>query len=258
MNGNQASTASVQPSGGLVADGPSASTITSPPSNGGARTTSSEDDSASQSNGKTQLSEQMQQLEIGRNRLIQSNQQSLPELRAYCQSESLTEHGLRERLSRLNLRVEDSTYDILLIDVCANDCVTYEMVQCVIEHVPGAASVKTTGGRTPLHVVCSNKNVTRDMFRCVIDSYPDALLAQDERGEFPLDYLHCNRRVDDTVVVDIMTLFLEEGPNLRSVEIMMIRCGYKLRSPEFCCMLIQALLLLESNWHEVEGGSISF
>eukprot|EP00984_Skeletonema_dohrnii_P009404 scaffold3604_cov83-Skeletonema_dohrnii-CCMP3373.AAC.7 len=260
MNGNDESTASVQPSCGSVVDGPSASTVTftTPSSNGGARTTPSEDDSASQPNDGTQLSEQMQQLNIGRNRFNQSNHLSLPELRAYCQSDSLTERGLRERLSRLNLQVEDLTFGILLFDVCHNEQVTHEVVQCVIEHVPGAASAVTTGGLRPLHVVCSNKNVTRDIFRCVYEGNSDAMLAQDERGELPLDYLYCNRRVDDTVVVEIMTWFLEEGPNLRSIAIMMIRCGYKFRSPEFCCMLIQALLLLESNWHEVEGESILF
>eukprot|EP00985_Skeletonema_marinoi_P030721 scaffold33561_cov86-Skeletonema_marinoi.AAC.1 len=150
-NGNQASTASVQPSGGSVVDGPSASTITSPSSNGGARTTVSEDDSVSQSNGETQLSEQMQQLSIRQDTTIQSNQPSLPELRAYCQSDSLTQHGLRERLSHLDLQGNDSTYDILLIDVCANYCVTHEIVQCVIEHVPGAASAVDSIGATPLH-----------------------------------------------------------------------------------------------------------
>ena len=157
-NVNDDSTASVQPSGGSVVDGPSASNITSPSSNGGARTTTSEDDAVSQPNGETQLSDQMQQLNIGQNATIQSNPSSLPELRSYCQSDSLTEHGLRERLSHLNLRVEDSTYGILLVDVCANDCVTQEMVQCIIEHVPGVVSVVDRRGATPLHVVCLNKN----------------------------------------------------------------------------------------------------
>eukprot|EP00984_Skeletonema_dohrnii_P019199 scaffold9121_cov103-Skeletonema_dohrnii-CCMP3373.AAC.1 len=166
MNENDESTASVQPSGGSVVDGPSASTITSPSSNGGARTTASEDASASQSNGETQLSEQMQQLSIRQDTTIQSNRISLPELRAYCQSDSLTEHGLRERLSDLNLQVDYSTNDILLVDVCANDCVTHEMVQYVIDHVPGAASAVTAGGLTSLHVVFMTTNVTRDIVRC--------------------------------------------------------------------------------------------
>jgi hypothetical protein len=216
MNGNDESTASMQMqlSGGSVVDGPSASNITSPSSNGGARTTTSEDDAVSQPNGETQLSDQMQQLNIGQNATIhiQSNPSSLPELRAYCQSDSPTEHGLRERLSHLNLRVEDSTYDILLVDVCANDCVTQEMVQCVIEHVPGAASVVDRRGATPLHFLCFNKNVTRDIVRYVIEGNPDALLKQDAGGLTPLFWLCCNEALDETVAVEILTLLLKTCP----------------------------------------------
>eukprot|EP00984_Skeletonema_dohrnii_P013877 scaffold5807_cov114-Skeletonema_dohrnii-CCMP3373.AAC.3 len=253
MNGNQESTASMQLSGGSVVDGPSASTITSHSSNGGARTPSSADDSASQSNGETQLSEQMQQLNIGRNRFIQSNRLSLPELRAYCQSDSLTEHGLRERLSRQNLQVEDSTYDILLIDVCANECVTHEMVQCIIEHVPGAPSAVDSVGATPLHAVCMNKSATRDIVRCVIEGNQAALLAQDEGGLTPLVYLCCN----ETVAVEILTCFLETCPEsaqcITHDGYLPIHCACRLRSPDFCCILIQSLL--EFNRHEVEGVS---
>eukprot|EP00984_Skeletonema_dohrnii_P000227 scaffold70_cov124-Skeletonema_dohrnii-CCMP3373.AAC.8 len=258
MNGNQACTASVQPSGGSVADGPSASTITSPSSNGGARTTASEDDSISQSNGETQLSEQMQQLSIRQDTTIQSNQPSLPELRAYCQSDSLSEHGLRERLSHLNLQVEDSTYDILLIDVCANYCVTHEIVQCVIEHVPGAVSAVDSVGVTPLHVVCRNKNVTLDIVRCVIEGNPDALLAQIGAvgaGWTPLIVLCCNRAVDETVAEEILTFFLETCPESAQCSThdgdLPISFASTYRSPNFCCMLIQKFP--ESIQHEVGG-----
>eukprot|EP00984_Skeletonema_dohrnii_P030557 scaffold22129_cov72-Skeletonema_dohrnii-CCMP3373.AAC.1 len=258
MNGNDESTASVQPSGGSVEDGPSASTITftSPSSNGGARTTSSEDDSASQPNDGTQLSEQMRQLEIGRNRFNQSNQPSLPELRAYCQSDSLTEHGLLKRLSHLNLRVEDSTYDILLFDVCANDCVTYEMVQCVIEHIPRAFSAVDSVGATPLHVVCMNKNVTRDIVRCVIGDNPHALLAQVEGGLTPLVILCQNEELDETVAEEILALFLELCPEsaqcCTNKGNLPIQFACRFRSPEFCCMLIQKFP--ESILHDpVEG-----
>eukprot|EP00984_Skeletonema_dohrnii_P031859 scaffold24916_cov75-Skeletonema_dohrnii-CCMP3373.AAC.2 len=242
MNGNDESTASVRLSGGSVVDGPSASNITSPSSNGGARTTSSEDDSASQPNDGTQLSEQMRQLEIGQNTTNQSNRLSLTELRAYCQSGSLTAHGLLERLSRLNLRVEDSAYRILLIDICANECVTYEMVQCVIEHVPGAFSAVDSVGATPLHVVCMNKNVTRDIVRCVIGDNPHALLAQVEGGLTPLVILCHNEELDETnlhsaaQIMDIYQFFA---------------CKY--RSPEFCWKLIQAYPESESIQHEANA-----
>eukprot|EP00984_Skeletonema_dohrnii_P004866 scaffold1710_cov132-Skeletonema_dohrnii-CCMP3373.AAC.2 len=255
MNGNQESTASVQPSGGSVVDGRSSSNITStsPSSNGGARTTTSEDDTVSQPNGETQLSDQMQQLNIGQNATFQSNELSLPELRAYCQSDSLTAQGLLERLSHRNLQVEDSTFGIILIDICANDCVTYEMVQCVIEHVPGAASVKTTGGRTPLHVVCSNKNVTRDIIRCVIEGNQAALLKQDEGGRTPLVYLCCNKALDETAAEEISTLLLEMCPESAQCcthnGCLPIHFASLFCSPEFCWKLIQAYP--ESIQHEV-------
>ena len=257
MNGNQESTASVQPSGGSVVDGRSASNITStsPSSNGGARTTTSEDDTVSQPNGETQLSDQMQQLNIGQNATFQSNELSLPELRAYCQSDSLTAQGLLERLSHRNLQVEDSTFGIILIEICANDCVTYEMVQCVIEHVPGAVSAVDIdrSGATPLHVVCLNKNVTRDIVLSMIGGSSDALLKQDEGGSTPLVYLCCNEALDETVAVEISTLLLEMCPESAEcctnngclpIHFASLSC-----SPEFCWKLIQAYP--ESIQHEV-------
>ena len=257
MNVNDESTPLVHLPDRSVVDGPSASTIasTSHSSNGGARTTASEDDAASQPNGETQLSDQLQQLEIGRNTTIQSNHQSLPELRAYCQSDSLTEHGLRERLSHLNLQVEDSTYDILLVDVCLNDCVTHEIVQCVIEHVPRAASVVTTEGLTSLHVVCMIKNVTRDIVRCVLEGNPDALLAQDEFEKTPLFALCHNEELDETVAEEICSLLLETCPESAQCSThdghLPIHFACRLRSPDFCCMLIRAYP--ESSRHEVNG-----
>eukprot|EP00984_Skeletonema_dohrnii_P024819 scaffold13966_cov110-Skeletonema_dohrnii-CCMP3373.AAC.4 len=258
MNVNDESTASVHLSDRSVVDGPSASTITSTShsSNGGARTTTSEDDSASQPNGETHLSDQMQQLDIGRNRFIQSNHLSLSELRAYCQSDSLTEHGLRERLSRLELQVEDSTYDILLVDVCLNDCVTHEIVQCVIEHVPRAAIVVTTGGLTSLHAVCMNKNITRDIVWCVFEGNQAALLKQeDERGCTPLVYLCCNITLDETAAVESLTLLLESCPESAQCSthngFLPIRFACEYRSPDFCCELIRAYP--ESSRHEVNG-----
>eukprot|EP00984_Skeletonema_dohrnii_P005453 scaffold1916_cov85-Skeletonema_dohrnii-CCMP3373.AAC.1 len=249
MNGNDESTASVQPYGGSVVDGPSASNITTPSSNGGARITTSEDDAVSQ------LSALMQQLNIGQNTTIQSNPSSLPELRAYCQSDSLTEHVLRERLSHLNRQVEYSTYDILLVDVCANDCATHEMVQCIIEHVPRAAGVVTTRGCTPLHFLCMNKSATHDIVRCVIEGCPDALLKQNEGGLTPLVYLCCNKALDETVAVEIVTFFLETCPESAKCcnhdGVLPIHFAARHRSPGFCCKLIQKFP--ESSRHEVNG-----
>ena len=129
------------------------------------------------------------------------------------------------------------------------------MVQCVIEHVPGAASVVTTRGFTPLHFVCMNKSATHDIVRCVIEGCPDALLKQDEVGRTPLFYLCCNKALDKTVSVESLALLLETCPESAQCGThdgdLPIRFAVRHRSPDFCCMLIQKFP--ESIQHEVNG-----
>jgi ankyrin repeat protein len=156
--------------------------------------------------------------------------------------------------------VEDSTYDILLIDVCANYCVTYEMVQCVIEHVPGAFSAVDSVGATPLHFLCLNKNVTRDIVRCVFDGNQAALLKQDEGGWTPLVYLCCNEALDETVAVEISTLLLEMCPESAQCSThggyLPISFACRYCSPKFCWKLIQKFP--ESIQHEVNGVPVVY
>eukprot|EP00984_Skeletonema_dohrnii_P008322 scaffold3042_cov127-Skeletonema_dohrnii-CCMP3373.AAC.25 len=262
----------LQLSSGSVVDGPSASTITSSSSSGGATTSANADDSASasQPNGETQLSQQqqIQQLNIRQN-IIQSNPSSLPELRAYCESECISLDSLRSIFIKIFFRYYlgyplDCTtcdYDILLVDICRNEHVTCEIVQCVIEHVPGAASVVTTRGLTPLHFLCMNKSATLDIVRCVIEGCPDALLKQNEGGWTPLIYLCCNEALDETVAVEISKLLLEMCPE--SAECcthdgylpILFACIYH-HSPDFCCKLIQAYP--ESIRHEVNGEPLLY
>ncbi|KAK1743013.1 ankyrin repeat domain-containing protein [Skeletonema marinoi] len=205
----------------------------------------------------------MQQLNIGQNATIQSNPSSLPELRAYCQSESISLDRLRSIFMKIfflyylghPLDCTTYDYDILLVDICENEHVTYEIVQCAIEHVPGAASVVTTRGFTPLHFVCMNKNVTQDIVRCVLEGNPHAVLTQDERGCTPLFNLCSNRRVDETAAVESLALLLETCPESAQCcthhGFLPIHYAVRRRSPDFCCMLIQKFP--ESIQHEVEG-----
>ena len=208
MNDNDESVALVQLSGGSIVDGPA--TITSPPPPNNASATSSACASASADNSETipndddaHLSHQMEMLGIDQNIIVQGNQPSLPELRAFCQSESLTEQGLRDRLSHLEYQRGDSTYDVLLLFICANDRVTYGMVKYFLHRFPSSANSVALRGITPLHVACQNNYATLDIVRCVIESNPGALLTQDEDGRTPLIYLCFNK-----MAVEILTLFL--------------------------------------------------
>eukprot|EP00985_Skeletonema_marinoi_P026862 scaffold21216_cov88-Skeletonema_marinoi.AAC.1 len=233
MNVNDESTASVHLSGGSVVDGPFASTmITSPSSSGGARTSANADDSASQPNDGTQT--------LGPN----------------AAAGNRTEYYHPEQSS-----ISSGTACLLSIWLPHRAWPSREIVsskssvQCVIEHVPRAASVVTTGGLTSLHVVCMIKNVTQDIVRCVFQGNPDALLAQDEFGKTPLFALCCNRRVDGTVAEEICSLLLETCPESAQCSThdghLPIHFACRLRSPDFCCMLIQAYP--ESIQHEVNG-----
>ena len=137
--------------------------------------------------------------------IVQGNQPSLPELRAFCQSESLTEQGLRDRLSHLEYYQRgESTYDNLLLYICANYRVTCGMVEYFLQRFHSSAVNVTLRGVTPLHVVCRNKNATADIVRCVIQ-YPGDLLKQDEGGQTTLVYLCFNKELDDKSSVEILT-----------------------------------------------------
>jgi hypothetical protein len=138
---------------------------------------------------------------------------SLHDLRVLCRSDTVSVDNLRETLSRLEHQVVDmSTYSILLFDICANASGTLDMVQCVIEYIPGAASAISTRGATPLHIVCMNKNATLDIVRFVYEGCQEAILVKDEFGMIPLFYLCINDELDDAISMEILTLLLEKCP----------------------------------------------
>jgi hypothetical protein len=170
---------------------------------------------------------------------------SLHDLRIYCQSDSVSVDGLRERLSRLQplVIVDMSPSRILIFDICTNDLVTLEMVQCVMEYIPGAASAIAARGATPLHCVCVNKNATLDIVRCVYEAFPDAIHVKDEDGQIPLFYLcRKNDKLDDAISVEILTLLLEKCPESAQCcthnGVLPIHLACESCSTQFCCMLI--------------------
>jgi hypothetical protein len=171
---------------------------------------------------------------------------------------------LRERLSRLQLLVVDMStlYRIFLFDICANDYVTLEMVQCTMEYIPGAASAigARARGATPLHIVCSNKNATLDIVRCVYEGCPDAILEVDAAGQIPLFYLCRNDELDDAISVEILTWLLEKCPESAQCCThdgdLPIIFACESCSTQFCCLLIEACP--DSIEHEVQGMPVLF
>lgn len=146
-----------------------------------------------------------------------TNTLSLHDLRVFCRSESISLSLLRQQLTKLLFlfylghQFDISPYFILLVDICRNDRVTYKMIQCVIEYIPGAACV-----------VCANKNVTLDIAVCVYEGHPDAIVIEDDNGWTPLIYLCQNKALNETVAVEILVfLLLRSAQNLCSTAHMM-------------------------------------
>eukprot|EP00984_Skeletonema_dohrnii_P009738 scaffold3750_cov111-Skeletonema_dohrnii-CCMP3373.AAC.7 len=106
-----------------------------------------------------------------------------------------------------------------------------------------------------------NKSATHDIVRCVIEGNPDALLKRDEAGWTPLVRLCYNRQLDETVAMEILTLFVKtclapSSAHRTNDGDLPIHFACIHHSSDFCCMLIQTYP--DSIWHEREGEQVLF
>ena len=174
------------------------------------------------------------------------------ELSQFCNSDSLSESGLREILDKYGCELNDNLdidkYEFFVV-ACYNKLVTEGIIRCLLEYFPRAGSA-SIDGMTPLHVIlCANKNVTLDMVELLVDVYPESpRIVASETIPNPLRFL-CNGEtlLDDehaTIALDILGLFLERCPEaVRDADeegILPIHIASARRSPEFCRMLIEA------------------
>ena len=139
----------------------------------------------------------------------------LAELRDFCQSQALSEHALRQRLSSLDTQDDSSYYDVLF-DICENEHVTPGILKCFIEYFPRAVRSVGSTGSTPLHTVLRNKNCTMDIVRCLTKLRWDILLLllsrQDDEGRTPLFILCQNDELDEAEAVAILRFFVKKCP----------------------------------------------
>ena len=175
-----------------------------------------------------------------------ASEEVLAELRDFCQSHSLSEQALRQRLSSLDK--QDGSYHILLYDICGNEHVTPKILKCFIEYFPKAVRCADSRGLTPLYCVLWNKNCTVDIVRCLTEAFSDDLLEvlrsqDDDEGFTPLAILCLNRKLDQIEAVKILRLFMEKCPECaqcRMGGVLPIEVAVRKRSPEFCCVLADA------------------
>ena len=167
------------------------------------------------------------------------------ELFGLCNSNSLSEEGVREIIDRRGLVSTDcnvSDYRFFH-EACKNENVTEEIIRCLLECFPEAASDATASGWTPLHYACSNKNVTLGIIQLLIDAAPDSVRSVGNDGVTPLHCLCDNNKVHEDNAIQIVELLIEKYPEAarhadRDGDLP-IHYASKWRSPEFCRVLIE-------------------
>ena len=173
-------------------------------------------------------------------------QSAKDELNLHCQSESLTEEGLREIIVRHGLTPHDvSDYQFFFHEACYNKRVNEGIIQCLLEYFPVSISAADDHGLVPLHLACGNKYVTLNIVQLLIDAAPVTIRSADEDGYTPLHHLCMNEELDETAALGILNLLLEKCPeavfhadNEGGLPVLNAASGG--RSPEFCRVLIES------------------
>ena len=191
---------------------------------------------------------------------MSSTQLLFEELTAFCQSDSLSEDGLREIIERHNWTPNREIIErhdapdnddpsinsdhAFFLQVCRNEKVTEGILRYLLEYFPNAVRHAGAAGRLPLHIICDNKNVTHGMVQVLIDAHPDSVRHENTEGRMPLHILCYNNNLDDSIRLEILKLFLERCPeSVRQTTrrgILPIHIAAGKQSPEFCRVLIEA------------------
>jgi len=196
------------------------------------------------------------------NRRLQQSESLLIELFEFCQSESISEDGLREIIEqhdglreiieRHGLTTQNlSSFHLgrfrFFHAACINERVTEGIIRCLLEYFPAAASAVVDDGWSPLHAACQNPNMAFSIIQLLIDAAPNTVRSVNHKGFMPLHCLCTNRKLDDKKSIDILKLLIQKHPGaVRHADIQgylpihYIACGWGRRSPEFCRVLIEA------------------
>eukprot|EP00984_Skeletonema_dohrnii_P017201 scaffold7783_cov85-Skeletonema_dohrnii-CCMP3373.AAC.2 len=133
------------------------------------------------------------------------------ELNSHCQSESISEDGIREIIERHKLTPHHvSDYKFFRV-ACYNRRVTEGIIRCLLEYFPSGASATDEHGQLPLHLALCN-TVTLNIIQLLIDADPDSVRSVDEDGDVPLHHLCMNEELDETAALKILELLIEKHP----------------------------------------------
>ena len=164
----------------------------------------------------------------------------------FCHSESISTEGLHELIERHGLTPNNhnhvSDYKFFHL-ACINERATEEIIRCLLEYFPDAAST-IDNGLSPLHLACYNHHVTGNIIRLLIDAAPASVRSVANAGEMPLHILCANKTVNEGTAIQILKLLIEKYPDAIRRENnngrLPVHSAAGRRSPEFCRVLIKA------------------
>ena len=170
-------------------------------------------------------------------------------LAEFCQSDSLSEEGLREIIEHHELKTNNShvsDYEFFR-RACGNERITEGIIQCLLEYFPDSIRATDDNGRSPLHYACSNTHhVTVNIIQLLIDAAPASVRSVTNEGRMPLHFLCRNKTIDDAAALEILELLIMKHPeaaqradNYGQLPIH-FAAGWGRRSTEFCRLLIEA------------------
>ena len=167
------------------------------------------------------------------------------ELYDFCDSDSLTEEGIREIIERHGVNRFHAVNYGFFVAACRNERVTVEIIQCLLEYFPAAATATNREGLSPLHFACNNSHhVSIDIIELLVDSAPASIRCLDEDGDTPLHILCDNRYVDEAAAIEIMKFLIEKYPaavsHANNGGFLPIIYASMSKSPEFCRVLLEA------------------
>ena len=165
----------------------------------------------------------------------------------YCESESLSEEGLRDLFERHGVAPNNSFPEnyvdakVFLI-LCLSGKITEGIIRCFLDYVP-AASCITDEGMTPLHLVVSNERVSLSIFQLLFNAAPNSVRSTNGMGAMPLHHL-CSGGKNEATAVEIVKFLIEKYPEaVRHVDndgCLPLHYACQRRSPEFCRVLVEA------------------
>ena len=184
-----------------------------------------------------------------------NNRQALltAQLADYCRSDALSEDGLRDKINRLRVVVDDdlphdrdtTEEELLLHEVCDNERVTEGIIRCILGKITTAAMADDDDEKLPLDYVLWNRNVTLKIVQLLIDAAPESIMHQDNKGFMPIHQLCGNYDLEEEEALKILKFLIDKSPQSarhadKDFDLPIHIACLEPRSPEFCRMLIES------------------